>query len=67
MGLTIMPIRRKSIETIKSCVEGQCDTTDKKTRDTQKKSVMTYPQEYFLMPPSLNAPSIHEKVLQPIR
>lgn len=66
MGLTILPIRRKSIESIKSCTSEQCDF-DKKTQDTQKKSVLTYPQEYFLMPPSLNTPSIPEKVLQPIR
>jgi len=67
MGLTILPIRRKSIESVKSCDgEQQCEAS-KKTQDTQKKSVLTYPQEYFLMPPSLNSPSVTEKVLQPIR
>ena len=66
MGLTILPIRRKSIESVKSCTGEQCNS-DKKTQDTQKKSVLAYPQEYFLMPPSLNVPSVSEKVLQPIR
>lgn len=66
MGLTILPIRRKSIESVKSCTSEKCEA-DKKTQDTQKKSVLAYPQEYFLMPPSLNVPSVPEKVLQPIR
>lgn len=66
MGLTILPIRRKSIESVKSCTSEKCEA-DKKTQDTQKKSVLAYPQEYFLMPPSLNVPSVSEKVLQPIR
>lgn len=66
MGLTILPIRRKSIESVKRCDGEQCEAS-KKTQDTQKKSVLTYPQEYFLMPPSLNIPSVTEKVLQPIR
>lgn len=66
MGLTILPIRRKSIESVKSCDGEQCEA-NKKTQDTQKKSVLAYPQEYFLIPPSLNSPSVSEKVLQPIR
>ena len=67
MGLTILPIRRKSIESVKNCANEQCDAANKKTQDIQKKSVLAYPQEYFLMPPSLNVPSVPEKVLQPIR
>lgn len=67
MGLTILPIRRKSIQSAKSCEGEQCDIADKKSQDTQKKSVLAYPQECFLMPPSLNVPSVPERVLQPIR
>jgi hypothetical protein len=66
MGLTILPIRRKSIESVKTCEGEQCEA-DKKTQDRQKQSVLVYPQEYFLMPPSLQAPPIPEKLLQPIR
>ena len=66
MGLTIMPIRRKSIETDKICGGGLCGA-DKKTQDIQKKSVLAYPQEYFLVSPSLQTPTIPERVLQPIR
>ena len=66
MGLTILPIRRKSIESVKSCEKEQCDN-NKKTHDMQKKSVLAYPHEYFLMPPSLQAPSVPEKVLHSIR
>lgn len=66
MGLTILPIRKKSIESVKNC-EGEHCEANKKTQDTQKKSVLVYPQEYFLMPPSLNVSSVPEKVLQPIR
>jgi hypothetical protein len=40
---------------------------DKKSKDTQKKSILAYPQEYFLMPPSLNVPLVPEKILPPIR
>jgi len=66
MGLTILPIRKKSIESVKSCASEQCEM-DKKTKDIQKKSVLAYPQECFLMPPSLNIPLVSEKVLPPIR
>jgi len=66
MGLTILPIRKKSIESVKSCESEQCEL-DKKSKDTQKKSVLAYPQEYFLMPPSLNVPLVPEKILPPIR
>lgn len=66
MGLTILPIRKKSIETTKSCMGEQCES-NKKTQDTQKKSVLAYPQECFLMPPSLSIPLVSEKILPPIR
>lgn len=66
MGLTIMPVRKKSIENVKPCENETC-FGDKKTMDIQKKSVLAYPQEYFLMPPSYNVSITPERVLQPIR
>lgn len=58
-GLTILPIRNKSI--------GECGVSclaNKKINDNQKKSILSYPQEHFLLPPSLTTP--HEKIIQPI-
>lgn len=66
MGLTILPIRTKSIENVKNCVAGKCDLNSKKSQDVQKRSVLAYPDEYFLMPPSLGAPLVPEKSIQTI-
>jgi hypothetical protein len=57
MGLTILPIRKKSV--------GECGAfcpTNKK--DTPKTSVLSYPQEHFLVPPTSLLPN--EKIVPPI-
>lgn len=64
MGLTILPIRTKSIG--RTCNSTQCSILDKKNTDTQKKSILAYPEEYFLMPPLAGMPMEQEKLIQPI-
>ena len=54
MGLTILPIRTKSIGT---CVnDNKCPVANKKIQDTQRKAVLAYPSEHILMTPILNNP-----------
>lgn len=61
MGLTILPIRKKSIENaVQNCANGRCDPS-KKSQDAHKRSLLAYPDEHFLMPPTLLPPPVPEK------
>lgn len=49
MGLTILPIRTRSIGVGAKCLKSKCATTIQ-TAETRQHSTMVFPQESFLMP-----------------
>lgn len=49
MGLTILPIRTRSITAGSRCVKSKCAATIQTTQ-TREHSAMAFPQETFLMP-----------------